>query len=291
METSRLKAFLACADSGSFTEAAARLNYSPSGVSQLVSAMEKDFGMKLLIRTTKGVSLTRAGEEILPVARALLQQQERLFQTVADLKGLTSGTITIATYSSIAINWLPEVISRFQQDYPKVRIHLMEGTRQGIVSWLETAQADLGFLSWKKNMPFDWIPLAGSPIVALVSPTHPLAKAQSYPIRNCENEPFIMPAGGKDDDLTALFSEYDIQPDVRFTTVGNYAAIAMIEKSLGISFMNAMIAKSWKSSVVSLPLDPPQSLSLGIAVPSLDHLSPAARRFIQYSVRFSVRIQ
>lgn len=58
METARCKAFLAAAQTGSFTRAAEQLNYTPSGVSQLVSALEKDFGFPLFLRGKKGVVLT-----------------------------------------------------------------------------------------------------------------------------------------------------------------------------------------------------------------------------------------
>ena len=102
METSRYKAFAAAAETGSFSRAAEKLNYSPSGISQLITALETDLGLTLLNRTRRGVSLSQSGEAILPAVLALLQQEELIAQMSSELNGLITGEIRIATYSSIS---------------------------------------------------------------------------------------------------------------------------------------------------------------------------------------------
>ena len=72
MDTARCRAFVAAAESGSFTKAAEILNYTTSGISQLVTTLESDFDLILLERTRKGVKVTDAGEKLLPVIRAFL---------------------------------------------------------------------------------------------------------------------------------------------------------------------------------------------------------------------------
>ena len=67
METARCRAFVAAAETGSFSKAAEALSYTPSGVNQLVTALEKEFGFPLFRRNTKGVALTENGELLLPV--------------------------------------------------------------------------------------------------------------------------------------------------------------------------------------------------------------------------------
>ena len=111
METARCRAFLAAAETGSFSKAAEALSYTPSGVNQLVSALEKEFGFPLFRRNTKGVSLTENGELLLPVIRKFLRQEDRIFELSAEMNGLLIGSVNIAAYSSIATHWLPAVIS------------------------------------------------------------------------------------------------------------------------------------------------------------------------------------
>ena len=118
MESARCKAFMYAADTGSFTKAAERLNYTPSGVSQLVGALENETGLTLLRRTRKGVTLTPDGEILLPAVREFLEKENRIYELAAEVKGLLVGSVTIAAYSSISTHWLPEVIRDFEQDYP-----------------------------------------------------------------------------------------------------------------------------------------------------------------------------
>ena len=147
MDTARCRAFVAAAESGSFTKAAEILNYTTSGISQLVTTLESDFDLILLERTRRGVKVTDAGEKLLPVIRAFLLQEQRMFQVSEEIKGLDVGEITIASYSSISTHWLPAIIKKFRADYPNIHIHLMEEIRQEVKGWLDEASADIGFLS------------------------------------------------------------------------------------------------------------------------------------------------
>ena len=83
MESARCRAFAAAAETGSFTKAAEKLDYTPSGVCQLVNALEKELGFPLLLRDKKGVKPTVDGEKLLPVVLDLLSQEERLGQLAA----------------------------------------------------------------------------------------------------------------------------------------------------------------------------------------------------------------
>ncbi|MFQ8603052.1 MAG: LysR family transcriptional regulator [Anaerovoracaceae bacterium] len=284
METARCKAFLAAVETGSFSKAAGVLNYTPSGVSQLVSALEKDMGFPLLTRNKKGVAVTENGKKMIPAIRNFILQEERIYQISSEINGLVSGEVTIAAYSSIAAHWLAGVIKDFQEDYPQVNIRLREGIRQEVIKWIDEKAADAGFLSYKEDMEYHWIPLAKDEMVAVFPKNHQCAFRESYDIMDCENEDFIMPALGHDDDVTELFNKYKLNPNIKFSTLENFAAMSMIEKGLGMSIMNELIMRNWQCDVVKLPLNPPQHIVLGIALPSWHNASPAAKRFIKYSV-------
>ena len=287
METSRYRAFAAAAETGSFSRAAERLNYSPSGVSQLVAALEDDLGLKLLLRTRRGVSLSPAGEALLPAILSLLQQEERISQLASELNGLMTGELRIASYSSVSSHWLPKIIKEFQRDFPNVRIHLMEGIRQEILRWLGESRADIGFLSYAEDGAGEWIPLADDPMIALLPRDHPLAGAEAYPLSSCNDEKFIMPALGQDADVVDLFRRFGLKPDIAYSTNESFAAFAMIENGLGMTITNRLITEGLSIDVVKLPLDPPQHIRFGILVPDRESLSPAARKFTEYAVRFA----
>ena len=279
MEIARCRAFLAAAEAGSLSKAAERLHYTPSGVSQLISALESEFGFPLLKRTRRGVTLTSEGARLLPTVRALVLQESRLYELASEMNGLQIGTITIAAYSSIATHWLPGVIAEFGRRFPHVKIDLREGVRQEVLRWMDEGRADIGFLSGGDDIEYDWIPLAEDPMIAVLPKVHPLADAESFPLERCREEQFIMPALGQDEDVVKLFVRHRIEPKIVFSTNESFSAWALVENGLGISITNELLMHGWQCDVAKLPLFPPEKITLGMIVPSLSQASPAARRF------------
>lgn len=284
METARCRAFLTAAESGSFSAAAELLGYTPSGVSQLVSSLENELGVSLLSRSKRGVALTPSGESLLPAAREMLRQEQRLREQAAELKGLAMGSVTIATYASIARRWLPEVIRAFRADYPQIRIDVVEGIWQELHQMVGERRADMAFMSYAEPMPYDFVELTKDPMLAILPRDHPLAGAERYPLERCREETFIMPAKGRDVDIVEMLARAGIELQIKVSTLENLSALAMIEQGLGMSVMNDIITQRWECDVVKLPLDPPQEVTLGVAVPDLAHLAPAAKRFLDYAV-------
>ena len=283
METARCRAFLAAAELGSLSKAAAHLNYTPSGVSQLIAALENDFGFPLLKRTSKGVFTTPEGERLLPAVRAFLQQEDLIREVAADINGLAVGSITIAAYSSIATHWLPKVIAGFKEKYPQIRISMMEGVRQEVLRWIDDERADVGFLSGGDDITYDWVPLALDPMIAVLPRSHPLAGAAEYPLGRCEQEDFIMPAMGRDADVVALFEKYGVSPNIVYSTNESFSAWKMVENGLGISITNELLMHSWNCDVAKVPVAPRESITLGMILPSLKRASPAVKRFVRFA--------
>ena len=94
-----------------------------------------------------------------------------------------------------------------------------------------------------------------------------------------------MPALGKDVDVVHLLEKNALEPNIVFSTVENYAVLSMIESGLGMSVMNRLITRKWDCDVAMLPLEPPEKLTPGVAVPDWDQASPAVRRFVEYAVK------
>lgn len=89
METARLKAFIEATEHGSIKAAADSLGYTPSAISQLISALEKELGLTLLKRSQKGVSLTAEGEALVPLVRSYLASENEVYRFASELKGVT----------------------------------------------------------------------------------------------------------------------------------------------------------------------------------------------------------
>ena len=121
--------------------------------------------------------------------------------------------------------------------------------------------------------------------LALLPPDHPLAGEAAYPLINCQEDPFIMPALGCDDDVEALFRRNGIKPRIHFTTLESFSAMSMVEQGLGICVMNRLITEKYICNVVKLPLDPPAQITMGVALHSKVDVSPAVKMFLKYAVR------
>ncbi len=285
MESARCRAFVASAEEGSFTAAGKRLDYTPSGVSQLVRAFEEELGMPLLARRNRGVVLTREGESVYPQVVEFIKKEDAMFGMARKITDLEVGTITIATFTSIATHILPKIIKDFSCVYNNISIKIIEGSKERIEELLSENKADLAFVSRLDNKSYTWIPFMKDRIVAVLSHGHRLACETAYPITECEHDDLIMPDGGHDLDVLDLLRTSGISPEVKFSTIENYTAINMAGEGLGVNIVNEFITKSWESDCVILPLDPPASVSFGIVIPSFETATPAVRKFLTFAVK------
>ena len=285
MDINKYRIFLQSVDSGSFSKVAEETGYTPSGIVHMMNTLESEMGFPLLVRSRRGVRLTPDGERVAPILRSLVKWEEQLHQVSSDIRGAVSGSITLGCYYSIAVNWLPEVIRQFQKDFPNIKIQMLEAVHQKLDDLLAEQRVDFCVFSAPPAGDVEWIPLRKDRMVAVLPEGHPLAKAEAYPIANYGVEPLIMPAEGNDYDIMRVLEKHKITPQVSYSTGEDNAALAMVEKELGVGLMNELTTVGRKNTAVILPLDPPESIEMGIAVPSLKKASPAARRFIEYLVR------
>jgi DNA-binding transcriptional LysR family regulator len=286
MESARCKAFIESVERGSFRAAAEALGYTPSAVSQLVAALEKELGLTLLVRSKKGVKVTSEGAKLAPIVRSYLAREKEMYELASEMQGVSIGNLTIAAYPSVATTWLPEIVRTFQRDYPDVQFSIMEGIREEIFKHLDDHIADMGFMAYAEPMDYEWTPLAQEEIIAVVPEDHLLACAKAYPIADCEKDDFIMTSWGKDIEIQNIFRKYKVTPNVKYTTYDTPAALAMVRMGLGVTFANELSTQYWNEHLVKLPLDPPQMVEFGIAYTSKEHMTSAAKKFYDYAVKF-----
>lgn len=289
MDTARYRAFLHAADTGSIKNAGEIMGYTSSGVSQLIRSLEDDLDLTLLFRGKKGVSLTSAGEEVLPAIRRIVSQENTLFQLASDLNGTVAGTINVAAYRSLQGAWMPDIISEFQQEFPKVRINLYEGTQKDIQDRLMSGKADMAFFNNSMMTGrYDWIPLMDDPMLAALPADHPLANEEVFHIENFEGERFIMPEHGFDYDVVELLGQHGVMPDVYLSTFDSTILLEMVGRGLGVSVINGSCMLGWNNEygLKAIPLEPYESLHMGIALLSLKEAAPAAKKFAEYAEKY-----
>lgn len=285
MDLKKYELLVNISETGNFTTSGTKLGYTQSGVSHIIRGLEKEMGFPLFSRTRRGVLLTDNASKIIPLIRQLLFENSRLEQTISALKGIDMGSITIGTYSSISINWLPKIIYEFQKDFPCIDIHMKEGGIDEIEFWIENNAVDFGFCSERPSQKFDWIPLHEDPLMVILPKDVPIPKSGIYPISELNNEPFIISAAGIDYDIHLALTKANITPKIRFSSTDDHAIISMVANHLGISILPKLIIHEWSNLVNALTLRPYSFRNLGIGIKSLEHISPASKKFIKYTQR------
>ena len=222
----------------------------------------------------------------MPVIRAYLMQEKEIYRTAAELKGIVTGSLTIATYPSVATSWLPEIVRQFKSEYPGINIIIKESIKSDIFDHFEKNEADLGFLAYSEPMPYDWIPLCEEDVIAVLPEDHPLADRKSFPIAEIENNDLILGSWGKEDEILEILNRNNLHPEIKYTTYDTPASIALVRMGLGVAFVNELSTRHWNDNVVKMPLDPPSSLEFGIAIPAAGKMTSAARKFVDCTLKY-----
>lgn len=281
MNIRKYDAFVKTAEQGSFTKAAAVMNYTQSGVSRMISDLENEWGVILLERGKSGVRLTGEGIKLLPYARSVCREYERLKTEVDEINGLQSGLIRIGTFSSVAEHRLPKVISEFQKMYPNIDYELLLGDYAEIEEWILSGRVDCGFVRLPACEAIDSVFLEQDRLLAVLPYDHPLSRLEKIPLPALCSQPFMLLEKGGKADVAELFERCGLKPSVRFTTWDDYAIMSMVEGGLGVSVLPELILKRvpYKISVRELESQPYRKI--GLAMRNRKNAPLAVKRFLE----------
>ena len=283
MNIQKYRAFVKTVEYGSFTKAAGILHYSQSGISRMIHDLEKEWNIVLLERGKSGIKLTSDGMKLLPHAKSVCREYEKLQMEVDGLNGLQSGLIRIGTFSSAATHWLPNIIKEFQKSYPNIDYELLLGDYTEIEEWILEGRVDCGFLRLPAHPDFETIFLEQDRLLAILPESHPLAGHETFPGAALCGDPFILLEKGAKAEISEIFDRLHVTPKVRFTTWDDYAVMSMVESGLGISILPELILRRVPYRIIARELEIPAYRKIGFALRSRKSASLAVRRFLDYS--------
>lgn len=268
----------------SVSATARRLGLSQSALSHSMKKMEKQWGIPLWKRQANGVALSAEAQQLLPTIHSILEANQQLHKQLDAIAGLKKGMITIGTYSSIAMHWLPGLIRAFQDQYPDIVIHIQEGTVEEIATWIRQGKVDFGFVSKVPELDFEFIPLSKEPLYAVLYEDFPLKDEwkQGFPIEVFQEYPYIASESGVDYDVSRTFDKAGFVPLIRFTCKEDQTILAMVKNGLGITLLPSLMLKEVQG-IQKMPLKNPVERTLGIGCIKEKECSLAARTFIQFA--------
>lgn len=269
----------------SFSRAAEALQYSQPAISRMIKGLEDDFGVPLLERSGKGVYLTSDGQELMPYIERVCAMHSKLQDKVSELTGMQSGTIRIASFSSVMTYWLPDVIKRFQEEYPNINYELLDGDYSEIEDWVIDGRVDLGIAPLPISRELETDFLYREQFHVILPQGHPLTEYERIPPQLLEQYPFILTEKGGKSVISLYFEQQAITPEVRFVTWDDYAAMRMVERGLGISILPDKIVERAPYDIVRRDLEVPLYRDVVLAVRDHKALPRLARQLVEYMPR------
>lgn len=146
MDLKRLEYFVAVAEAGSFSQAAASLHMSQPALSQQVALLEQETGQRLFNRTGRGVELTDAGQSLLTHARGIFELADRARADMRERQLTPSGRITIGLPPRVAHAMTADLVERFRAEFPEAAISVAEGLSVRLREWLIAGRLDVAVL-------------------------------------------------------------------------------------------------------------------------------------------------
>ncbi|MBS0612153.1 MAG: LysR family transcriptional regulator [Proteobacteria bacterium] len=224
------------------TAAARQLHTSQPGVSRQLKMLEQELGFQLFER--EGRALTRttpAGEEIIARASNILREMHNIRRTSAELRKADGGSLSIATTHTQARYILPEVIRAFRAKYPKVRLHLHQGTSEQIAEMVAKDRVDFAMATGSDDL---FLQLVRLPVyrwhrTVVVPQGHALVDAGKLSLKKLVEFPiitYVFSFSGRSS-LQAMFDKAGLTPDVALTARDSDVIKTYVRLGLGVGIL------------------------------------------------------
>ena len=237
MEFNSLKAFIAVAESGSFTEASERLFLTQPAVSKRIAALEDELGAPLFDRIGRSVTLTEAGEALLPRARRILDEVKASREAISNLSGEVAGELSFGTSHHIGLHRLPPILRAFNQAHPQVELDIHFYDSEDACREVGHGNLALALITLPSELegPLEELVVWEDPLAVIVAPDHPLAGNRATLTELIEH-PAIFPA--KNTYTRQLIDEalqhHRVSANVRLAT--NYLETIKMMVSVGLGW-------------------------------------------------------
>lgn len=280
MDLKKLEVFINAVDLGSLTKVAEVMGYTQSGITHMISGLEKELGFSLLVRSRNGVVPTAEGTRVIPIIRAMLIHSDKLEKEASMIRQKKNTSIRLCAYTSMLMHWLPFIVRKFHEKYPDVAIEMTSCTLDETYEKVENGEVDLSFASRQNYQGFEFIHLRDDPLVAVLPETEENKKLSCFPLKEFDEKDFIMPYYGFEKDIVHLFESDNVQPKIEPAYVDDPTVIFMVEHGMGISMLSELIMRGNKNNVVALPLFPAAHRELVICMKSVKNAPPIVKEFV-----------
>ncbi|MBB4299514.1 MULTISPECIES: LysR family transcriptional regulator [Rhizobium] len=261
--------FVAVAETGQVSKAAAALFTSQPSVTEAIKTLESDMGVKLFDRSSKGVTLTYEGGIFLQHARNVLAAAVNAMLAPQLVQRDMAGELTLACTHTVTGYFATPLLSRFRRIFPEIKVNLVEFKRAEIERRILEGDIDLAICLLSPLESGDQIEtelLVRSKRRLWLPANHGLLDNKSISLRDVQMERYIMLAIDDAEETTlAYFRDAGLEPNVVFRTTSMEAIRNLVAEGFGVTILSDMVYRPWSLDGVRLA-----AASISGEVPSMD---------------------
>lgn len=269
--------FIEVARQGSIRKTADLLNVSASSISRQVQKLEHAHGVMLIQRHSQGVKLTPEGEIVAGFLESQVREMERLNLAIDALKGLQKGHVTICTVEGMIGGLLPRALATFSRRYPGITYDVRVAGTDNVMREVSEDRCDIGIsFQPKPRENIEMVAVLEQPLLALISPAHPLAARGSLQLEDLVGEPVALPDSSFG--IRHLIDQVIIRDQLKLTVRLQSNSIEMLRQfalhEMGVVFLPAFACER---EIASSEL---------VAIPTTDGVLSSAKVHICRNARF-----
>jgi DNA-binding transcriptional LysR family regulator len=288
MDIRQIKAFVAIAETGTFTAGAARVHVTQAAISMQIRQLENETGAKLFIRAPRRVILTEAGEKLLERSYVILREHDAALEELAALTGAHRGRLRIGSASAmVSADPLPQILRELRNAHPGVETSVASGTSESLVRQVLAGELDAAFVSLPvEARGVQTEILSEDSLVAIASPKHPLGKQRVVSAYALAGEKLIL--GERGGNTRRLIDQFFAHAGVTLKVAMELSRLAaikrMVEEEMGVGIvpLQSVHEEVAKGTLVRWWIEGAQiNWQLGIARLVGGYESPIHQTFLQ----------
>ncbi|CAG9295434.1 LysR substrate-binding domain-containing protein [Celerinatantimonas diazotrophica] len=263
IKINQLKCLVMIVEHGSIRAASRALNISQPAVTRAIKELEVYLGAQIVHRSTQGITLTEPGQQLLCHANLVLRELHLAEESFKQASGHQYGSINIGIGASIACELMPQVIRKFREKYPYVKIKIQEGQLEAHIENLRHGKIDFAINTLQPNMElhdFQREKIMEIPFKLVVRKHHPTLGG-SYSIEDLQDYDWVMPTT-RSSYLNTVYdalSKHGKHLNNPITCESYLSTLAIISQTdcIGLVSETALEHYSYSSLLDEIPLNPP----------------------------------
>lgn len=282
MKISQIRAVVAVAERGNFSEAALDLRLTQPAVSHAIATLEDELGVPLFARGRYGAVLTPAGERVLHHARQAMLHLEMMQEEANLHKGLHGGHVRVAAFSSVATHLLPKAIAQFHDQYPDVAVTIIENPSYlEVENYLREGNADIGVTYLPVSDEFTAWEIVRDEYVALLPPKAKIYSSQITWEDIAKYSPVILSCLPCGKSLHQQLKQLAPFLNTTSNIQEDSTIVSMVNQGLTAAILPRLAAVPIPPAVQVYSLPTPLEKVMGVAVLSQSLHIPAVFKFLE----------